>query len=90
MNSTLSQKVGYKCLLEVLWWKFLLSIHSEVENFGDEDETNYETDEINKENMNEFWIFIADQISEKFITYNKIPQENLVQVLIKRRTSREE
>ena len=32
----------------------MLSIHPEVQDFGDEDETNYETDEINKENMNEF------------------------------------
>ena len=42
----------------------MLSIHPEVQDFGDEDETNYETDEINKENMNEFCIFIADQKSE--------------------------
>ena len=52
----------------------MLSIHSEIQDFGDEDETNYETDEINKENMNEFCIFIADQISEntKHTTkYNK-------------------
>ena len=42
----------------------MLSIHPEVENFGDEDETNYETDEVNKENMDEFCIFIADQKSE--------------------------
>ena len=42
----------------------MLSIHPEVQDFGDEDETNYETDEINKENMNEFCIFIADQKSK--------------------------
>ena len=42
----------------------MLSIHPEVQDFGDEDETNYETDEINKENMNEFCIFIAEQKSE--------------------------
>ena len=42
----------------------MLSIHPEVQDFGDEGETNYETDEINKENMNEFCIFIADQKSE--------------------------
>ena len=46
----------------------MLSIHAEVQDFGDEDETNYETDEINKENMNEFWILIADQKSEKYKT----------------------
>ena len=32
----------------------MLSIHAEQQDFGDEDETNYETDEINKTNMNEF------------------------------------
>ena len=67
----------------------MLSIHPEVQDLGDEDETNYETDEINKENVNEFWIFIADQKSEKYITYNKIRQANLVQVLVERRTRRE-
>ena len=42
----------------------MLSIHPEVQDFGDEDETNYEIGEVNKENMNEFCIFIADQKSE--------------------------
>ena len=42
----------------------MLSIHPEVKDFGNEDETNYETDEINKENLKEFCIFIADQKSE--------------------------
>ena len=65
------------------------SIHSEVQDFGNEDETNYETDEINKENMSEFSIFIAGQTSEKYIKYNKIRQANLMQVLVERRTSRE-
>ena len=50
----------------------MLGIHPEVQDFGDECETNCETDEINKENMSEFRIFIADQKSEKYITYNKI------------------
>ena len=67
----------------------MLSVHPEVRDFGDEDETNYETDEINKVNMNEFLIFIADRKSEKYITYNKIRQANLAQVLVERRTSRE-
>ena len=44
----------------------MVSIHPEVEHFVHEDETNYETDEISKENMNEFSIFIADQKSEKY------------------------
>ena len=39
----------------------MLSIHLEVQDFGDEDETNYETDEFNKENMKDFCILIADQ-----------------------------
>ena len=42
----------------------MLSIYPEVQHFVDEDETKYETDEINKENMNEFYSFIADQKSE--------------------------
>ena len=67
----------------------MLSIHPEVQHFGDEDKMNYETDEIIKENMNEFWIFIANQKSEKYITYDKTQQANLVQVLVERRTSRE-
>ena len=37
---------------------------SEVQDFGDEDQTNYETDEINKENINEFCMFTDDQKSE--------------------------
>ena len=43
--------------------KILLSIHSKVQDFGDEDEKNCETDEMNKD-MNESCIFIADQKSE--------------------------
>ena len=50
----------------------MLSIYAAVQDFGDDDETNYKTDETNKENMNEFWIFIARQKTEKYITYNKI------------------
>ena len=42
----------------------MLSIHPKVQRFVGEDEMNYEADEINKENKNEFWIFIADQKSE--------------------------
>ena len=47
----------------------MLSIHPEIQDFGDEGETNYETDEINKENMSEFRIFIADQKSEIHVHY---------------------
>ena len=56
----------------------MLSIHAEVQDFGDEDEINYKTNKINTGNMTEFWIFIADKKSEKYITYNKIWQVNLM------------
>ena len=59
----------------------MLSIHPEVKDFGNEVEMNYETDEINKENIKEFCIFIADQKIRKYKTYNKIRQGSLVQVL---------
>ena len=39
----------------------MLIIQSEVQDCGDEDEKNYETDEINKENMNELYILIVEQ-----------------------------
>ena len=42
----------------------MLSIHPEVQDFCDEDETNHETEEIYKENMKEFCIFIAHQKSK--------------------------
>ena len=42
----------------------MLSIHLEVQDFDDEDETNYKVNEVNKENMNEFCSFIAHQKSE--------------------------
>ena len=42
----------------------MLGIYPEEQDFGDEDETNYKIDEVNKENMNEFCSFIADQKSE--------------------------
>ena len=43
--------------------RFMLIIHPEVQDFVDLDETTYKTDEINKENMNDFCIFITDQKS---------------------------
>ena len=55
----------------------MLSIHPEVQDLGDEDEMNYETDEINKENMNEFCIFIADQKSENTIHTTKYDKQTL-------------
>ena len=39
----------------------MLSIHQEVQDFLDKDETNQQTDEKNKENRMEFCNFIADQ-----------------------------
>ena len=42
----------------------MLSIHLEVQDSGDEDEKNYKTNKINKENMNEFCIFIVDHKQE--------------------------
>ena len=54
----------------------MVSIHLEVWEFGDEDETNYKTNIINQ-----FCIFITDQQSEN-TKQNKI-QANLVQVLLK-------
>ena len=46
----------------------MLSIYPEVKDFGDEDEMNYETNEINKENMNEFCNFIADKCYVTVVT----------------------
>ena len=46
----------------------MLNIHPEVKDFGYKDQTNYETENTNKENMNNFWIFIAEIISEKYLT----------------------
>ena len=42
----------------------MLSIRPEVKDFGNQDETNYETEVINKKNMKEFCIFIAAEKSE--------------------------
>ena len=39
----------------------MLSIHLKVKDFSNEDEAIYKTEEINKENMNKFSIFNADQ-----------------------------
>ena len=55
----------------------MLSIHPKVQDFGGEDETNYETEEINKENMKEFCIFIADQKSENTKHTTKYDKQTL-------------
>ena len=60
----------------MLWWSFILSVHSEVKDFGNEDETDYETDEINEENMIEFYIFI-DQKSENTKHTTKYDKQTL-------------
>ena len=62
----------------------MLSIHPEVQDFGDEDETNYETDEINKENMNEFCIFIADQNSENTKHTTKYDKQTFCNFFLKK------
>ena len=54
----------------------MLSIHLEVKDFGNKDKMNYETDEINKENMRVLH-FIADQKLEN------TKHTNLLQVLSK-------
>ena len=60
----------------------MLSIHPEAKDFGNEDETNYETDEINKENMRVLHFYCWPKI-RKYKTYNKIRQANLRQILSK-------
>ena len=67
----------------------MLSIHAEVQDFGDEDETYYETDEINKENIKEFWIFIADQNSENTKHKTKYDKQTLWKFCRKKNEKRE-
>ena len=55
----------------------MLSIHPEIKDFGNEDETNYETDEINKENMRVLHFYCWPKFG-KYKTYNKI-QANLLE-----------
>ena len=56
--------------------EFLLSIHLEVQDFGDEHETNYKTNEVNKENMNSAFL-IADQKSENTKHMTKYDKQTL-------------
>ena len=58
------------------------SIHLEVKDFGNEDETNYETDEITKENMRVLHFYCSPKFG-KHKTYNKMRQANLLQALSK-------
>ena len=69
--------------------KIMLSIHPEVQHFVDEGETNYETDEINKENMNEFCIFISDQKSENTKHKTKYEKQTLSKFCRKKNEKRE-
>ena len=62
----------------------MLSIHPDVQDFGDEDEKNYETDKINKENMNEFCIFIFDQKSENTKHTTKYEKQTLCKICRKK------
>ena len=64
----------------------MLSVHPEVQDFGDEDEMNYETD---KENMNEFCIFIADQRSENTKHKTKYDKKTLCKFCQKNNEKRE-
>ena len=55
----------------------MLSIYPEVPDFGHKDETNYETDEMNKENMKESCIFTAVQNSESTKSTTKYDKQTL-------------
>ena len=65
----------------------MLSIHPRVKDFRNEIEKNYETDEINKENMKEVCIFIVT----KNWKIQNIQQDtsNLCTSFVERRTSKE-
>ena len=64
------------------------SIHPKVQDFGDEGETNYETEEVNKENMNESCIFIADQKSENTKHTTKYQKQTLCKLCRKKSEKR--
>ena len=68
----------------------MLSIHPEVRDFGDDDETNYETEEINKVNMNEFSIFITDQKSENTKHKTKYDKQTWCKFCRKKNENRED
>ena len=55
----------------------MLSIHPEVQDLGNEDKTIYETYQINKENMREFCIFIAEEKSENTKHKTKLDKQTL-------------
>ena len=65
------------------------SIHPEILHFVDEDETNYETDEINKENIKEFSISITDQKSENTKHKTKYDKQTLCKFCREKNEKRE-
>ena len=65
------------------------SIHQEVQDFDDKNETNYKTDEVNKEYVNEFCIFIADQKSENTKYKTKYDKQTLYKFCRKKNEKRE-
>ena len=73
----------------MLWSRFMLSIHPQVQYFGDEDKTNYKMDKIKKGNMNEFSILIADQKSENTKHKTKYDKQTLWKFCRKENKKRE-
>ena len=61
----------------------MLSINPEVQDCGDENEKNYKTDEINKENTNEFCTFILHQKSENTKHTTKYVKQPLCKIFRK-------
>ena len=49
--------------------KIYAKYSAEVQDYGDQDEKDYETDETNEENMNEFFLFICSLKIGKYKTY---------------------
>ena len=68
--------------------KIYAKYSSGVKHFVDEDETNYETDEINKGNMSEFCIFIAEQKSENTKHKTKYRKQTLFKFCRKKNEKR--
>ena len=66
----------------------MLSFHLEVQGFGDDGETIYETDEINKD-MNEFCILIVDQKSDNTKHTTKYDKQTLSKFFRKKNKLRE-
>ena len=67
----------------------MLSIRTDVQDFVDEDETKYETDEIKKEITNEFSIFIVDQKSKNTKHKAKYDKETFSKFCRKKNEKRE-